>query len=71
MADEDSNMMQRIEKFFGEVWQELQKVNWTSWPQLKQSTKVVILGAVLMATYLGLADMLFSAVLKWFLEVRL
>jgi preprotein translocase SecE subunit len=71
MADDNANVMQRTEQFFKEVWHELQKVNWTSWEQLKQSTRVVILGAALMAVYLGLADMLFSAILKWFLEVRL
>jgi preprotein translocase SecE subunit len=71
MAGDNANIVQRTEQFLQQVWQELTKVNWTSREQLKQSTRVVIVGAALMAVYLGLADVLFSAVLKWFLDVRL
>ncbi len=71
MAQERTNIIQSSLQFLKEVWQELTKVNWTSREQLWQSTRVVIIGAVVMAIYLGLMDFASSMVLNWFLELRL
>ncbi len=71
MAQQTTNIIERSRQFLLEVWQELLKVNWTSRRQLWQATKVVILGSIVLAIYLFLVDTLFSAILRWFLELRL
>ncbi|RLD10294.1 MAG: preprotein translocase subunit SecE [Chlamydiae bacterium] len=71
MAKEKINIVERSKMFINEVWLELQKVNWTPRRQLIQATRVVIAGTFVLAIYLFLTDTAFSAVLKWFLELRL
>lgn len=70
MADETKNPLLRANAFIKEVWDEMQKVNWTSRAQLKQATKVVVLSMVLMAMFLGSVDFVSSFVLAWFLELK-
>jgi len=62
------NIAQRTVHFVRDVWDEMHKVNWTSRAQLWQTTKVVIIGTLLMAAYLYIADYLFAAVLTRFLD---
>ena len=71
MAKEKANIIESTKKFIEEVIAELQKVNWTPRKQLFQATRIVILGTFMLAIYLFVADTAFSAVLKWFLELRL
>jgi len=71
MAQETKNILEATKQFLREVWLELNKVNWSSRQQLIQSTKVVILGAFATAIYLGAVDFVFSAILTWFLELKL
>ncbi len=71
MAQESKSMLEATKQFFSEVWQELHKVTWSTREQLIQSTKVVILGAFITAAYLGAVDFLFSAILTWFLDLKL
>jgi len=71
MIKEKTNIIENSKRFISEVLTELQKVNWTPRKQLIQATRVVILGTFLLAIYLFLADTTFSAVLKWFLELKL
>lgn len=71
MAQETKSMLETSKQFFREVWQELHKVTWSTREQLIQSTKVVILGAFITAAYLGAVDFLFSAILTWFLNIKL
>jgi preprotein translocase subunit SecE len=71
MAQEKLNIIQQIRQFLREVWQELQRVNWSTRAQLIQSTKVVILSTFVMALYLFAVDTVFSWILKKFLELRL
>ena len=71
MAQESKSMLDTTKQFFGEVWQELHKVTWSTREQLIQSTKVVILGAFITAAYLGAVDFIFSAILTWFLDLKL
>jgi preprotein translocase subunit SecE len=71
MAQEKQNIIQHTRRFLREVVEELKKVNWSTRAQITQSTKVVILSAFVMALYLGSVDFVFSAILKWFLDLRL
>lgn len=70
MAEEQQNIAKRAQQFVKEVWEELLKVNWTTREQLKQATKVVIVSSLVLGIYLGAVDFVFSAILKWFLEMR-
>jgi preprotein translocase subunit SecE len=70
MADDTKNPLQRLQAFVRDVWDEMKKVNWTSRTQLKQATKVVLVSMILMAIFLGSVDVLSSAVLAWFLELK-
>ena len=71
MAQETTSFLKTTKRFFSEVWQELHKVTWSTREQLIQSTKVVILGAFITAAYLGAVDFIFSAILTWFLDLKL
>lgn len=73
MAKEKNNVniINRSKTFINEVWLELQKVNWTPRRQLFQATRVVIAGTFVLAIYLFLTDTTFSAILQWFLNLRL
>lgn len=71
MAGEQENIAKRSQQFVKEVWEELLKVNWTTRAQLKQATKVVILSSAVLGVYLGAVDFVFSAILKWFLEMQM
>jgi preprotein translocase subunit SecE len=70
MADDTKKPLQRLQAFVRDVWDEMKKVNWTSRTQLKQATKVVLVSMILMAIFLGSVDVLSSAVLAWFLELK-
>ncbi len=70
MADETKNPLTRASAFIKDVWDEMQKVNWTSRAQLKQATKVVVLSMVVMAMFLGSVDFVSSYILAWFLELK-
>ncbi len=71
MAEREENIAVRSQQFVKEVWEELQKVNWTTQEQLEQATKVVIVSSAVLAVYLGAVDVVFSAILKWFLELQM
>jgi len=71
MAQEKLNIIQQTRQFLREVVEELKKVNWSTRAQLIQSTKVVIISAFIMALYLGSVDLVFSAILNWFIGLRL
>jgi len=71
MAEEKPNMVVRSKLFVKETVEELRKVNWSTKDQLITSTKVVIIGSIIMAVYLGVVDAAFSAVLNWFLKMRI
>ncbi|NLF40117.1 preprotein translocase subunit SecE [bacterium] len=64
-------MVVRSKLFVKETVEELKKVNWSTKDQLITSTKVVIIGSIIMAVYLGVVDAAFSAVLNWFLKMRI
>jgi len=49
--------------YLKEVWSELRKTVWPTWPELRQMTGVVIVTVVLMAAFLGLVDFGLTAAL--------
>jgi|GEM_PF-1233862 len=71
MAEGQENIAKRGQQFMKEVWEELLRVNWTTREQLKQATKVVIVSSAVLGVYLGAVDFVFSAILKWFLEMQM
>jgi len=42
--------------FVGEIVSELQKATWPTWPELRASTVVVILAAVILGAFTSLSD---------------
>jgi preprotein translocase SecE subunit len=44
-----ANQLKRAGNFIEESWDELQRVTWPDWPQLKNATLVVIVFCVLVA----------------------
>jgi preprotein translocase subunit SecE len=51
----------RGRSFFHEVWTELKKTTWPTWPEAWRLTSVVLFVIVLVALYIGAID----AVLSW------
>ena len=49
--------MQKLQQYIKEVVQEMKKVNWPSWEELKGSTLVVMLFSVIMGCYIAAIDL--------------
>lgn len=45
----------------------MSQVTWPTWKENRHDTGVVITTSVLFAAYLGLLDLLFSYMVRWFL----
>ena len=52
--------MRKIQQYVKESIQELKKVTWPTWEELKGSTLVVILFSVIMGAYIAGLDLIFS-----------
>jgi preprotein translocase subunit SecE len=50
--------------YFAEVIQELRKVVWPTWDELRRMTGVVIVTVIILAAIIGLADLLLSMAVK-------
>lgn len=50
--------------YLREVWSELRKTVWPTWPELRQMTGVVIVTVVLLGAFLGLLDFGLTSLLK-------
>jgi preprotein translocase subunit SecE len=50
--------------YLREVWSELRKTVWPTWPELRQMTGVVIVTVVLLGTFLGLLDFGLTSMLR-------
>lgn len=59
--------MQRFQNYIKEVIQELRKVTWPTMEELKGSTTVVVVFAIIMALFIAAVD--FS--LTWFIQLIL
>ncbi len=49
--------------YLREVWSELRKTVWPTWPELRQMTGVVVVAVVLLGVFLGLVDFGLTAAL--------
>ena len=49
--------------YLREVWSELRKTVWPTWPELRQMTGVVIVTVILLGAFLGLVDFGLTALL--------
>ena len=58
----------RSRDFLEECWAELKKVHWPTRKETQAATIVVIIGVVIVAVYLGLVDLLLSALISWALS---
>ena len=58
---------QKIESFFKEVYLELKKVNWLSRRELFKYTMIVIAVTLVVASFLGGLDYIFTFLLKKFI----
>jgi len=53
-----------IKGFFSEVIVELKKCSWPNWPELKQSTIVVIVSMFILGAFVGLCDFVLGWIMK-------
>jgi preprotein translocase subunit SecE len=51
-----ANQLKRASEFIEESWDELQRVTWPDWPQLKNATLVVIAFCILAALIIWVMD---------------
>lgn len=49
--------LKRATEFVEESWEELQRVTWPDWPQLKNATLVVIVFCILVAMVIWVMDL--------------
>ena len=54
--------MRKIQQYVMESYQELKKVTWPTWEELKGSTLVVMLFSVIMGCYIAGLDVIFSMI---------
>lgn len=59
---------QRFQQFFQESWGEVKKVSWPSRKDAIASTVAVIVSVLLIATFLGLVDLVLSKVVRGVLK---
>ena len=59
--------MQKIQQYIKEVVQEMKKVTWPTWEELKGSTLVVILFSIIMGFYIVGLDFGLSWIVEKFL----
>jgi len=57
--------MNKVSAYFSESYKELvEKVTWPTWPQLQQSTLIVLIATLLVTVVVGVMDLASSSVLK-------
>ncbi len=61
-AQERPGFIGRIREFFDEVQNELGKVAWPSWDELKQSTFIVLVVLVAFAIIISIMDFIFNTI---------
>ncbi len=53
-----ANQIKRVAGFVEDSWDELQRVTWPDWPQLKNATLVVIFFCILVAIVIWIMDIM-------------
>jgi preprotein translocase subunit SecE len=59
--------MQRFQQYLKEVIQQLKKVTWPTWEDLKGSTMVVIFFSIVMGVYIAAIDLGLAKIVEMFL----
>ena len=60
------NIIQKIKVFFKEVWVELKRVSWLSQKDVLRDTLIVLAVTVVVASFLGGLDFIFTEIIKRF-----
>ena len=58
----------RSREFLEECWAELKKVHWPARKEVQAATVVVVIGVVLIGVYLGVVDLVLTALVRWVLS---
>jgi preprotein translocase subunit SecE len=61
-------MIKKAQTFFSEVRAEMQKVTWPTRPELAESTGVVLTTMLIISTFIGIADLIFSRLVQYLLR---
>jgi preprotein translocase subunit SecE len=64
----ETNMLNKINIFITDVIQELKKVSWPTFEELRSSTIVVIVVSIIFAVFIFSVDRLLSLVMQKFLQ---
>jgi preprotein translocase subunit SecE len=64
-----ASIIQRTRSFTQEVTDEIKKVTWPDWPQLKNSTLVVIVFVVIVSLIIFLMDLVVRGVLGFIMNL--
>lgn len=62
-----TGLFARIKKFFKDVRNELRKVNWPTRKELTVYTGVVLVTVFIVATFVGVVDLVFSRIISFFI----
>jgi len=57
-------MVERLKTFLTETKTELKKVTWPTVPELKESTRVVIVATIVVTVFIGVVDQILSRIVK-------
>lgn len=61
-------MIKKTKEYLEKVRQEMKKVTWPEWDELKSTTFLVIVGTLIFAVYIFLADALFGFLINLIFE---
>ena len=61
-------LLKKVQTFLSEVRVEMQKVTWSTREELMGSTAVVLMTMLILSTFIGITDFVFSNVLSLFLR---
>ena len=64
-----ASIVSRTRDFTGQVLEEIKKVTWPDWPQLKNSTLVVIVFVVIVSLIIFLMDLVVRGVLGFIMNL--
>jgi len=58
-------MIEKIKTYLGETRAEMKKVTWPTTAELKESTRVVLVGVVILTGFTGFVDWILSNIIKF------
>ena len=57
-------MIEKIKRFFSETRVEMRKVTWPTRDELKESTKIVIVGTLVVTVFIGVIDQILTFIVR-------